>query len=175
MSSFVLLTVDVLPNRLAPKIAGLKPAGVWPLNQKGTPAASTMPLTGAVPGMNSGAYLPLFGKCTVWNPLGVKATVSPTRMATFVGKNALTSAGGLSAKNPPALFAGGPADTVLVAPCAAPGATSRARPAMQQIAHLFLEIILFSSRIPRPAHPGAAQRSQKRGTTANPCARPHSL
>src|SRR3981081_1086303 len=79
----------------------------WPLNQKGTDAASSWPLIGVpLSGMNGGpGVCPTARNDTGWKPLIDQLTESPTWIFVLAGKNALKSrclrCGGR----------GGPADT----------------------------------------------------------------
>ena len=96
---------------------------VWPLNQNGAPAASLTPAIFVPAGsglMNGGGLAPFVGKVTVWKPLIVHLTLSPTWTVTVLRKKALTS----PSCGVPVTLPGGPAVTVRVAPWAAAAGTS---------------------------------------------------
>ncbi len=104
--------------------SGLSRSDGWPLNQKGTLAASLTPETGVV---GSGAISPGGGppvgtNVTVWNPLILQRTLSPLWIVTVRRKYALVSPN--AAWNCFACGPNGPVYTVLVTACAAAGAAS---------------------------------------------------
>ena len=83
-----------MPNADFVISAGLKATLSSPLNQNGWPAASLAPCTFVPLGRSSGVMSPpLAGRSTLWNPLGVKRTLSPTRIVTPCGKKSFTSTG----------------------------------------------------------------------------------